>query len=87
VPISAEAGAELTITTTLTPPAAANQAVLRAVLVIDGTTYSQGFERIEYDHIPAQTLLPTAATRVILLDVKTHGSRVGYIPGAGDRRR
>jgi hypothetical protein len=84
ITFDAASGQELSFETTLTPPDEANQAVLNAELIIDGKAYSRGFERIEYDHIPAQTLFPSAQIRVVLLDVKKEGDRIGYIPGAGD---
>ena len=49
---------------------------------IDGSVKS--LERIEYDHIPVQTLLPDATSKLVRLDVKTKGEHVGYVEGAGD---
>lgn len=80
----ARAGEEVRVEVTLIPPAQASRAMLRAELLIDGNTYHRGFERVAYDHIPEQTLFPKAEARVVLLDVKTAGERIGYIPGAGD---
>jgi hypothetical protein len=39
---------------------------------------------IDYPHIPAQTLFPPAASRVVRADVRTLARRVGYVMGAGD---
>lgn len=58
---------------------------LRAEVVLDGRAYDRGYERIEYDHIPALTLFPPAEARLVLLDVQTAGERIGYLPGAGDQ--
>lgn len=44
----------------------------------------QRLRKIEYDHIPTITYFPDASTRVITVDVKVAGKKVGYITGAGD---
>ncbi|MFV0415877.1 MAG: PIG-L family deacetylase [Chthoniobacterales bacterium] len=84
IPFTAHTGEELTLHTTLTPPKIAGETTLRAELQIDEKTYTRGYERITYDHIPTQTIFPIAQTRLVMLDVKTAGYRIGYIPGAGD---
>jgi LmbE family N-acetylglucosaminyl deacetylase len=82
--VTARAGEEIHVEAAVIPPAEAGSATLSAELEIDGASWSRGFERIEYEHIPAQTLFPPAQARVILLDVKKAGERIGYIPGAED---
>ncbi len=84
VPFDAKAGDEIPIEATLIPPPEASQSTLTAELNVDGQTIERGFERIEYDHIPTQTIFPPAQARLISLDVKIAGERIGYIPGAGD---
>jgi len=84
IAFAAQPGEELTFEATLIPPKKAGQSTLSAELIIDGKTYRRGFERIAYDHIPVQTIFPTAEAKVVVLDVKTAGERIGYIPGAGD---
>lgn len=39
---------------------------------------------IEYDHIKIQTVLKEARAKMVRLDVKTNGQKIGYIMGAGD---
>lgn len=39
---------------------------------------------IEYDHIKIQTVLKEAGAKMVRLDVKTKGQKIGYIMGAGD---
>lgn len=39
---------------------------------------------IEYDHIKIQTVLKEARAKMVCLDVKTNGQKIGYIMGAGD---
>jgi LmbE family N-acetylglucosaminyl deacetylase len=45
-----------------------------------------GYKRvINYDYIPAITYFSPAKTHLINLDIKTAGSNIGYIEGAGDK--
>ncbi len=44
----------------------------------------QRVRKIEYDHIPVITYFPDAVTKVVEVDVKITGKKVGYINGAGD---
>jgi len=47
---------------------------------------SQTFKRvIDYDHIPSIVYQKEANAKSVYLDLKTEGSLVGYIPGAGDK--
>ena len=58
--------------------------VLEAVVTVDGKQFSMGIERIRYDHVPAITLFPPAQAKLINIDLKTAGKKIGYIAGAGD---
>ena len=40
---------------------------------------------IAYDHIPTITYFPSASTHIVNVDIKTMGSKIGYIEGAGDK--
>jgi hypothetical protein len=51
---------------------------------VDGKVYNQKIIEIEYDHIPLQTVLKTAQTRLINLDINILPGRIGYIMGSGD---
>ncbi len=51
---------------------------------IGGQNYKQGFQQIDYRHIPLQTLFPLASARLEQVDLKFAGKRIGYIAGAGD---
>ena len=79
-----EKDGELSIEVKVTPPSTASSSALKAELEIDGQTYNRGFERLDYDHIPVQTLFPLAEEKLVSLEVKHAGSKIGYIPGAGD---
>ena len=66
------------------PSAAEGKAELRAVATVDGQTYSRGYQPIEYNHIPTQTLFPEAMAPLVKLDLKRKGQQIGYLMGAGD---
>ncbi|RJE74659.1 PIG-L family deacetylase [Reichenbachiella sp. MSK19-1] len=68
----------------ITPPTNASEGVIQAVASVSGQDYSYALERINYDHIPKQTLFPDAVTKVVNLDLKKKGNLIGYIEGAGD---
>ncbi|MCC5945913.1 MAG: PIG-L family deacetylase [Bernardetiaceae bacterium] len=44
----------------------------------------RSLSRIEYQHIPTQTLLPEATVSLRSLELKTENEKIGYIQGAGD---
>ncbi|NCU05421.1 MAG: PIG-L family deacetylase, partial [Chitinophagaceae bacterium] len=44
----------------------------------------QRLRKIEYDHIPTITYFPDAVTKIVSVDVKIVGKKIGYISGAGD---
>ncbi|CAL1518354.1 PIG-L family deacetylase [Chitinophaga sp. MM2321] len=54
------------------------------VMNCNGKDYTQGIQQIRYDHIPVITLFPPAAARLVTVDLKHNGNKLGYIPGAGD---
>jgi LmbE family N-acetylglucosaminyl deacetylase len=58
--------------------------VLQAVVTTGGKDWSMGLQRIAYDHIPTITLFPPAEAKLINIDLKTAGKKIGYIAGAGD---
>ena len=50
------------------------------------TASDQMYKRtIQYDHIPTITYFAPATTKLVELTVKTKGTKVGYIDGAGDK--
>ena len=77
-------GDEQIIKAMLTPDKNGKDGKLQAIVVIDGKEYSQSITRIEYDHIPYQFTLSDAQAKIVYLDLKKTGNKIGYIPGAGD---
>lgn len=64
--------------------ATAPRAALRFVAEVGEARLSRGVVHIEHSHIPVQTWLADAEVRVIPLAIELGGSKIGYVPGAGD---
>lgn len=77
-------GEEQTHSFNVYPSAKEVTSAVKAQLTLGGRTYDQSVDVISYDHIPIQTLLPTAEARVVRVDLNSSGGSVGYIKGAGD---
>ncbi|MEO6850924.1 MAG: LmbE family protein, partial [Mucilaginibacter sp.] len=72
---------------TVTPSASRSQTgVLEAqvTLGMDPTVYNYGILSIHYEHIPTITIFPPAQAKLLQLDLKITGKKIGYIEGAGD---
>jgi LmbE family N-acetylglucosaminyl deacetylase len=80
----AKTGAEQELRFRITPPAAGTTATMRAVATLGGQHIDRGLQRIDYGHIPIQTVLPLAEVKLCRFDLHKGGARIGYIPGAGD---
>jgi LmbE family N-acetylglucosaminyl deacetylase len=76
---------EWTVAFTVTPtdnkPRTSN---FEVITTANGTPSSLSLRRIRYDHVPAITLFPPAATKLVNIDLKIAGKKLGYIMGAGD---
>ena len=57
---------------------------IKACFTINNESYDQEVVEINYDHIPSQTILVPAVTKVVRLDIQKRGNHIGYIQGAGD---
>ncbi|AEA45842.1 PIG-L family deacetylase [Fluviicola taffensis] len=77
-------GDEQIVKAILTPDKTGKDGQLQASVSIDGTDYAKSITRIEYDHIPYQFILSDATAKIVFLDLKKTGNKIGYIPGAGD---
>ncbi len=63
-----------------------HQIDIKLALEILPTPKEQVFKRtIQYDHIPTITYFAPATTKLVNVNLKTKGSKVGYIDGAGDK--
>jgi len=81
----AKAGDEVRLTARLTPPAGAQEGELRVSVAEGGaSTPALGVVRVDYPHLPLQTFFPPASARLVRLDLRRAGRRIGYLMGAGD---
>jgi LmbE family N-acetylglucosaminyl deacetylase len=79
-----EKGEARNIELTVTPGAKAGKGMLQLQVKMAGTTYAYGFQQINYEHIPLQTLFPAAEARLEQIDLKFARKNIGYLAGAGD---
>jgi LmbE family N-acetylglucosaminyl deacetylase len=77
-------GAEEELSFQVRPPAAPGSGKLRLVASVGEQKLARGVHRIEYGHIPIQTLFPEAEVKLVRFDLKKTKKRIGYIAGAGD---
>ncbi len=77
-------GAEKQFSFTVFPPEKASEGTIIPIAEIAGKVHDKSLNLIDYDHIPTQTVLLPAVAKVVKLDIKKRGERVGYIMGAGD---
>lgn len=69
----------------ITPALGQQEQKVRAIFKDNSLVYSMGIYQMNYDHIPNVAMFPTAETKVVSLDLKTTGTKIGYIMGAGDK--
>jgi hypothetical protein len=60
-------------------------AAIHAVVEIGGTQLSYQSVEIDHPHIPVQAVFLPATARVVRVDVKGAGGRIGYVMGSGDQ--
>ncbi|TAE75940.1 MAG: PIG-L family deacetylase [Bacteroidetes bacterium] len=78
---------ETDILVQITPPKNISTAYLKAWIQLENESNfieAKGIYRIEYAHIPTQTLFPMAETKLNRLEIKITSPKIGYIAGAGD---
>jgi hypothetical protein len=80
----ANAGDKTQTKFTVTAPAKAETAKIGASAEVAGARYRNDRMEIHYAHIPLQLLQPPADVKCVSLDLAIHGTKIGYLPGAGD---
>jgi hypothetical protein len=73
-----------TVVFSVTPPKNQSEGKLEVIATSEGTTYHKELIEINYNHIPKQTILSDSKAKIVRLDIKTVGTKIGYIKGAGD---
>ncbi len=81
----AQKGEEETFSFMLFPPEGQNVGLISPIATVDGKSYTKGINIIDYDHIPTQTVFQNDEAKVVKIDLKKAGDRIGYIMGAGDK--
>ncbi|HET7436353.1 MAG TPA: PIG-L family deacetylase [Thermoanaerobaculia bacterium] len=70
---------------TITPPAGESTGVVTAeVTLANGKVLSRSVTNIDYPHIPAQRIFGDATSKLVRVDLKKRGTKIGYIMGSGD---
>ncbi len=77
-------GEQVTVVFNIHPPGGQTVGQMKAVARAGGREFRRGLVRIEYDHIPVQTLFPEASAKLVRLQIERKGNLIGYIQGAGD---
>ncbi|WP_299214960.1 PIG-L family deacetylase [uncultured Dokdonia sp.] len=80
----AKKGEQQVINFTVTPPANQSEGILTPKITVGTTTYDKELVKIDYSHIPLQSLFLPAQAKVVRLDIERRGDYIGYIQGAGD---
>ncbi len=69
----------------VTPPKGQSIGSLKPTATFNGRGFSNDLIEIEYDHIPAQSVLRPEEAKVAKINIETAGNKIGYIMGAGDK--
>ncbi len=80
----ADAGQAATLVFRVQAPQSSARGWLRAVAQTGGQEWRHQMTAIEYEHIPPQTVLRPAETRLLRDNILVSARRVGYVMGAGD---
>ncbi len=77
-------GEEKTMSFMIYPSNEEMTSVLKVSAKISNKVFDKSMQVISYDHIPIQTLLPVAETKLVRINLKKEGNIIGYVQGAGD---
>jgi len=77
-------GGTVTVSFMVTPPKEQSESDLIPEITFEGKVYSNEIIKLDYEHIPLQTLVLPAKSKLVKLDIQKKGELVGYIDGAGD---
>jgi len=75
---------ETQVTFKVTPPKNLDEAILTAEAEIRGEKFDRDMVEISHPHIKKQVYFPESRLKVIKMDVKHTGAKLGYIMGSGD---
>lgn len=69
---------------TVEPPSGSSEGKIVPIAVIGSQRFDKKRIAIDYSHIPFQTILLPAASKLVKLEIQKKGESVAYIEGAGD---
>ena len=73
-----------TVSFLVTPPKNQSEGKLEVIATSEGKTYTKELIEINYNHIPKQSVLSNSEAKIVRLNIKKAGDKIGYIKGAGD---
>lgn len=50
-----------------------------------GNSFNKALKTISYGHIPTQIYMPTSSAKLVFVNIKKQGDKIGYLSGAGDK--
>jgi len=68
----------------VTPPKYQSEGLLSPMVRVNDKTYVKELVEINYNHIPKQSILLHAESKIVRLNIEKKGQLIGYIQGAGD---
>lgn len=77
-------GQEQIVNFKIRPPKHQSEGVIKPLIHIGDTFYDKELVTIDYEHIPYQHILVPSESKVVRIDIKKKGHKIGYIDGAGD---
>ncbi|HTR96933.1 MAG TPA: hypothetical protein VMH61_03440, partial [Candidatus Acidoferrales bacterium] len=78
-------GAEQVVVFHVTAGPDAATATISGGVEIAGRRYASSLTRIDYPHVPIQTMLSPCETRLVRTDLAVRGHQIAYVMGAGDQ--
>jgi len=81
----ANKGEESSYSFQLYPSAGQEENFIVPLVKIGDQGYSDKIVKIDYEHVPLQTIAMDASVKVVKLDIKKEGDNIAYIMGAGDK--
>ena len=73
-----------TVSFFVTPPKNQSEGTLKVIATSVGKKYKEELIEINYNHIPKQSVLSSSQAKIVRLNIKKVGNKIGYIKGAGD---
>ena len=79
------AGSEKIYQFTLESPNEISEEYIQAQIDVNGISYDKSMDYIVYDHIPRQTILSPAESKIVKVPLGIGGRNIAYLMGAGDK--